>query len=578
MKININHTLKKYQFNSLLFGNFVKICIFAVILLGIATFLIYSFSMRFNTNEMILTNKKNAEIFIENTIGEVNKVWDATAVIAIDTDVKNYIISENPDIIMPNLKARLNTKIKSYSSFLRNLHSIYFYSKKTNMVYSKGQETQLDDFSDISWLDAYNENNKRTVFCVTRRIENIYPNVISFICDVQGAGCVVVNMDIYQLSKTINSKFLEDMDIYMLDKKNSIMYSNDESWFMKEFDKELLEKIVTSKTNLIEIDKSSVFAFTKYYDKKGWQFIVTSIPEQFIDSIIRLKKLFFFIIFALFVLIILASIILAVQFYEPVSEILEAVGNESEAHHITSKSSEVGEAISKIVRLTESNAELKNELTKRMMEYHNLQFLALQSQINPHFLNNTLNMISLKMATEHGLESESLAMINSLTRVTRHVFRNAKFAVGFKEEIDFLHSYIGLLKKRYTNVTINMDIDEGVYKYKILNMCMQPLIENAFFHGVGAMRENGYINVTIAEKEDDIVIEIYDNGKGISEEKINEILHSMDSNELSKVHVGLKNVARRLDLMYGGRVSFKIESKEDEFTKITIKIPKMENE
>lgn len=211
-------------------------------------------------------------------------------------------------------------------------------------------------------------------------------------------------------------------------------------------------------------------------------------------------------------------------------------------------------------------------------EKKDLEYKVLQNQINPHFLYNTLNSIKW-MATVQGADGIA-DMTTSLSRLLRSISKGTKLQIPLSEEISLVKDYFNIQKYRYGGA-INMEIlckEEALLSYSIIKFTLQPMIENAIFHGLEPKGSNGQIKITIQseEKNPDVNLEIiiWDNGVGMSPEKIDKLLLSSDSSSEFFKELGVFNVHNRLQYEYGSEYGLRIESKEGEFTAIHILIPK----
>jgi two-component system sensor histidine kinase YesM len=220
---------------------------------------------------------------------------------------------------------------------------------------------------------------------------------------------------------------------------------------------------------------------------------------------------------------------------------------------------------------------LREKLTRK-----DAQIKALQSQINPHFLFNTLETINwMAMLNQVPEISETVTALSSLMEVS--MARDGAKCITLEEEINYIDNYMLILKKRFgERLELIKDIDKSVLQLKIPRLIVQPLIENAANHGVAEIRGKGVIRLVAAKNEDCVDIKVEDNGSGIGKdelEMINERL-SMNDEEYFKhgenSHsngIGLENVNRRIKLFYGAKFGIKIESELGSYTRIIMKLP-----
>ncbi len=198
--------------------------------------------------------------------------------------------------------------------------------------------------------------------------------------------------------------------------------------------------------------------------------------------------------------------------------------------------------ISKIRELLE--VVLKEQKSKREAELK-----ALQAQINPHFLYNTLDTIHW-MAKEYNA-LDIVDLVNALTKLFRIGLSKGKEYINLSEEIAHVESYLHIQKVRYEEkLSYTLKVDESLYKLKILKIIIQPLVENAIYHGIKEKQGNGNIYISVFKEGRSIIIEVADDGAGMESSMIDEINNSLKSNENQKGY-GIYNVNERLMMHFG---------------------------
>ncbi|MHB0882216.1 sensor histidine kinase [Paenibacillus sp. SEL1] len=203
-----------------------------------------------------------------------------------------------------------------------------------------------------------------------------------------------------------------------------------------------------------------------------------------------------------------------------------------------------------------------------------LELLALQNQINPHFLFNTLNVLS-KLAILEGAEKTS-DLIVSLSNLLRYSLQKLDKPVTLQEELDHIREYVTIQQARFRDrIRFDLHFDASVLQQQIPALTIQPFIENAFLHGVEDMESGAIIVLTLSRANEDVQIEISDNGKGMTEETRLSVLRLKGEAESgSSTGLGMQNVFRRLQLFYGKEEGMvEINSNIGRGTTITIRIP-----
>lgn len=212
---------------------------------------------------------------------------------------------------------------------------------------------------------------------------------------------------------------------------------------------------------------------------------------------------------------------------------------------------------------------------------------ALQSQINPHFLFNTLNMMYVQSTDSLGYDHALPVMILDTSSLIRYALEPEKM-VSLETELSYTNIYLSILNLRYDNhLKIIRSISPDTLAAQVPRLFIQPLIENAVFHGFSNLRnEECILNIRcyrqIAADEasgggEFIVVEIRDNGKGIDDKKLDELRESLAFNAIASAkNIGLRNVMQRMNLTYADRFSLNIESSTEKGTCFSLRFPYVE--
>lgn len=222
--------------------------------------------------------------------------------------------------------------------------------------------------------------------------------------------------------------------------------------------------------------------------------------------------------------------------------------------------------------------ELQNFKMRSLLKEAELKFL--QSQINPHFLFNTLNAAAqLAMIEDAERTSE---FIENLSQLFRYNLKNINELVPLRNEIEYVTNYMQILKMRFgSRIEFYRNIDEEALDIKIPRITIQPIVENAYIHGLQNLERKGEICLNVKQDMNNVIIEVIDNGIGMGEECIESILSYSDNDGTYKNHVtgiGINNVLERLEILFNitdRQRLISIESKLNEGTKVTLILPKI---
>ena len=199
---------------------------------------------------------------------------------------------------------------------------------------------------------------------------------------------------------------------------------------------------------------------------------------------------------------------------------------------------------------------------------------ALQAQINPHFLYNTLDSIIWMIENEN--YDGAITMVTALAKLFRISLSKGKNIITVKDEIEHARNYLTIQNIRYKNKFIyNIEVDESIINFASIKLIVQPLIENAIYHGMEFMGGDGEILVKAYAKENDLYIDVVDNGLGMEQEVADTLLTSESKIEKKSSGIGLKNVHERIQIYFGKEYGLEIYSEPDEGTTIRIHMPCM---
>jgi two-component system sensor histidine kinase YesM len=220
-------------------------------------------------------------------------------------------------------------------------------------------------------------------------------------------------------------------------------------------------------------------------------------------------------------------------------------------------------------------AKIKEQILKNKQQ--KMEFKMLSSQINPHFLYNTLETIRMKALTAGNKEVANA--IKLLGKSMHYVLENTTTSsTTLKKELDYISTYLSIQKLRFgskVNYTLNIPEKLDLEEYQILPLLLQPIVENAILHGLENTEANGVILIDVTTREDEfLIITISDNGQGMSDEELKEIKDNLElPKKSSHSSIGLHNINQRIKLFYGNAYGMEIKSKSNEGTTVTLTLP-----
>jgi two-component system sensor histidine kinase YesM len=305
----------------------------------------------------------------------------------------------------------------------------------------------------------------------------------------------------------------------------------------------------------------------------GWK-AVTVIPKNelfgFVYTIVRTIAISLFILLGLSII---TAIIIATGITKPLLNLQKKMKLVSQGDlnvSIDIQHGEVGKISVTIDRMLTDIRSLIQTIYHDEEEKRQLEILALQSQIKPHFMYNTLNAIKwmAKIQGASGIE-EALTAFSAVIRFTA---KTQSDYVTVREEVEFIKNYTKILDIRYLNkFDVSFDIDPGVWEYLTLKFLLQPLVENAIFHGFDEISYKGMLEVRVYEEAGNIVMTVTDNGRGMSPQEQEGLEHNKASDQLNSI--GINNIRKRINLHFGQGYGLTITSEVNTGTTAKIVVP-----
>ena len=348
-------------------------------------------------------------------------------------------------------------------------------------------------------------------------------------------------------------------------------------------------------TGNISANREAVLAGEKYLinsvpiTKPNWRiYCLTSFKDINAEALstrnLTLAIAFFLAAFAFIVIFVFMN-----RFLSPLYEIMEKIKEVGRGHfNVTfpaARLDEVGmlgasmnEVVSQLDFIMEENSALSNRMLHSQLIEKEAQVNMLYSQIQPHFIYNTLNMISISV--QIGNSDEAVLMINKLSKLMRSMSKSDSIH-SLGSELELLRDYLDIQERRYGDrLEYKITVDDGIEDVKIPTLLLQPIAENAVVHGCEHGRTKTIIDISATADEDCVNIKIHDNGRGMDsitlsniKEKVERTASESSDSSFKQGGTGLRNVNQRLKIRYGSEYGINIESTPDEGTTVTLKVP-----
>ncbi|MDD6217526.1 MAG: histidine kinase [Roseburia sp.] len=331
-----------------------------------------------------------------------------------------------------------------------------------------------------------------------------------------------------------------------------------------------------------------------YSKIKGRKLVISSMPvKELSGTLISVKDItenvhrVYFIrnVFVVVMLFVIALLVLWVnhivkrllrQLYDILASIREVQKGNLDVVIENCGSDEMGELGTQINKMLRRIKRLMEDNLKREMLMKNSEIRALQNQINAHFIYNVLE--SIKMMAEIDEEYAISDAVTSLGKLLRYSMKWVSGNVLVEQELEYIKNYMALINLRFDyEIYLSLNIPDSILKQEIPKMSLQPIVENAIYHGIEQMAEDTNIYIKGFVEENDCVIEITDAGKGMTEEEVEQlkkkITGEMESDGGSGNGIGLKNVQDRIQIAFGEKYGIEVASKLGCYTKIRVRIP-----
>ncbi|PSL36263.1 histidine kinase/DNA gyrase B/HSP90-like ATPase [Planomicrobium soli] len=462
-----------------------------------------------------------------------------------------------------------------------NTGTVFDYDKSRGMKVSY-EPTEKD------WMKSLNEIGKSSflllpteeVSLLNGSTEEVV-SLVRHIYEIPGRrkiGSLKIDIDIEAFEKMLKVENVMGLEEHL----RVLVLSEDGSVIFDDRDELIGEQ--QAKSDLLEVEKRILLGKAaplhgqSYSDFTTWE-IITLIDDEFITAE-RNQTLTFIVLSGLAITILIAviSYLLSSSITRPIVTLTKKM-EKVENGHLAERMEWTGNReIDLLVRVYNSMLDSVNKLIAEVYESSiaekNAKISALQSQINPHFLYNTLNVMKA-ISRVKGVE-EVAEISESLSHLFKYSMKDLDKKVFLQEEYGHIQNYMRIQQYRFMNRFIfEKNITDKVKTALIPKLLIQPLVENAVVHGLAYMKRGGVVQLFAHKQGDYLIIEVKDNGAGMSEETLNEVKNNLDIRmiETKEGGIGLRNIAQRIQLTYGYEYKIEIESEVDKGTTVRVILP-----
>lgn len=509
------------------------------------------------------------------------------------SDALYYDIIKESDISSQSDKIHSGMNLL-YEANKENLRSIAIYNKSGSLMEAEPVVAQKEDpnVTKQEWF-MHAMNQMENIHFSTPHVQNLFDDgscryywVISSSRVVEltngsntQLGVLLVDMDysgIARMMDRINTAG-GGQYFYLCDSNGQIIYHPHQVQLDNGMKNESSKKAATAKESVYEErvngERREIVVDTIGYT--GWKLVCVMPYSIFSSKMLDIKQFVLILILLMAMMLTLINRLISVRISRPIMKLNNSVteyeeGKESEIY--IGGSREIRHLGRSIRKSYKQNTALMQKIVWEQTERRKSELEVLQSQINPHFLYNTLDSITWMIEGERN--DEAVFMISQLARLFRISLSKGHTIISIKDELQHAQSYMNIQKVRYKNkFQISFDIAPDILDCCIVKLILQPILENAINYGVREMDDCGEIIVRGSRQKDEILLTVTDNGMGIPEEEVEFLLTDTKRVHKKGSGVGLVNVNNRIKILFGEQYGLHIESELDEGTTVSIKIP-----
>lgn len=573
--------------------------IFYFAFLIVTTLLIYSIISLNYTEKTIMENSID---YTSRLINQVN--WDIdsyieymeniSSVMVNGGDVQNYLYLEMGTEDKTQLYKRIVTQFDTVVETRQDISNIGVIASGNEYIINNGNDTLNENISleNVEWYDKALSSKERvlTASHVQNVIRNNYKWVVTLSRGIvnpatnENEGIFFIDLN-YKLLKDLceNNSLGVNSYVFIMDETGKIIYHPKQQLLYSGLMEEKIDEVLESDSNyfVTREGKDSKLYTISVSEKTGWSVVGVAYLSELMKNKEGTQRLYILMAILLFLCAAFLATLLASAITRPIKELKDSMkevehGNFERASVIVRSDNEIGSLSKsfnlmaiKIEQLMEQNIYEQKQKRKSEMK-------ALRSQINPHFLYNTLD--SIIWMAEGNKNKEVVLMTSALARLLRQSISNDNERIPLEKEMEYVRSYLTIQKMRYKDkLEYEINLEPDIKKELVINLILQPLVENAIYHGIKYKGTKGTIIIEGYKEGENIILKVADDGIGMEKEVIENIFTKSKENE-ERNGVGVYNVHSRIKLYYGEEYGLHFESVVSEGTVATITIPKSHTE
>lgn len=527
-----------------------------------------------------IANETNYDYYLQNYLMNVKEGEGSSITMKKGGNIQNY---------------EMGIKIFSYAINNRfDVSSILVFGKKEVLLYKSlyTYRNAAVDYREYTWYQEAVENPRKTI--VTGPQTHVFlsgntektlslSRVISSSEDGSFLGVILIDINLNQISEICTSSYNNDGSAFaILDKEGKLVYDLQETAETLNFQnsevKEKLKKYINQDIGetMIDLGADRYQLSVENMPETGWNLVSLTPRSTILKAVNNTIRFIIISGAALMIVILMALNSILSKVIKPIT-LLKSKMDEAEASNLEVRAEvvsgdEVGMLAQSYNKMMDRIENLMDQVVIEQESKRKFELEALQAQINPHFLYNTLDSIIWMAETK---DEKVVPMTEALARLFRIALNKGNEFIALENEIEHVRNYLVIQSMRYRNkFDYEIVIDDAVRKCRTIKLIIQPVVENSIYHGIKKKKAKGNIGIHVYKNQGKVWIEVTDNGAGMSPEVCRSILEtSVKREDITGSGVGVRNVNARIRLYFGEEYGLQFESSLGEGTKATICIP-----
>ncbi len=576
LKIHAYPYIKSYRWRSIFIRYLITFMLSIALPFSLLTVIIFSSVSSTYHKDLRFSLESSVNSYTYSIESILNNINTNANLISINDYILTYLVTDNStdsNLYFYNLGQRVSELFDQFLLTNPHIHSIQLYNKTNDKISSFGEKNYIDytyifnEYSKVNMADCTLSHNLKN--------GNTYIKTITIYREIslssKSVGVLAVNLDAEKLFKSLSKNSTESpLDNFVLLSTNGdFLYSLSEikAIDISDFDIDS----ITEHTSLLESNKNN-FHFATRIKNLPYILIVS-----FANNISVFSHLWLLELISIIILLLISFILaynLSIYFYNSLSGILSIVEKTSHSSTAQEEKDEISFLNKTIMDIIQKNEEYELELAKKTLSFQQSQMYALQMQINPHFIFNTLQLASTMSIAMLKKDTPVSKILSMLAELVHAVYQVNEYLIPLSQELHYSKTYMQIQSMRYNDsFNVEWDISEDTLDCHIIKFSMQPILENAITHGLMPLGCNGTIRVSAFKENNALIIKVNDDGVGISYSKLTIIRNALKLESLPDgKNIGLRNTQQRIQNVFG--IDYGISIDSGGFgTTITINLP-----